>query len=121
MGLFFVLFAMFKLFDLGGFVSGFQMYDLLAKKSRMYAYAYPFIELTLGLFYLGGFMLFLTNAATLAVMTVSATGVIYSLAKGMNVKCACLGTVLNVPLSTVSILENIGMGAMAAAQLWLQH
>ena len=52
MGLFLVVFSMFKFFDMEGFADGFQMYDLLAKPFRPYAYVYPFIELALGLGYL---------------------------------------------------------------------
>lgn len=114
MGLFFVIFAMFKLFDLNGFADGFQMYDILAKKDRRYAYTYPFIELGLGLLYLSSLYPTLTNLLTVVVMSVSAVGVIKSIKSGMNIKCACLGTALNVPLSTVSIIENVGMGVMAA-------
>lgn len=117
MGLFFLLFAMFKLFDLNGFADGFQMYDLIAKKERRYAYVYPFIELALGLLYLGEHVLVLTNLITLVVMSVSAVGVIKSVTGGMKIKCACLGTVLSVPLSTVSIVENVGMGIMATVML----
>ena len=46
-------------------------------------------------------------------MLISSIGVIKSLRSGMNIKCACLGTVLSVPLSTVSVVENLGMGLMA--------
>lgn len=113
MGLFFVTFAMFKFFDLNGFTDGFQMYDILAKKHRPYAYIYPFIELTLGLLYLSNLYPVFTNLLTVAIMSISAVGVIQSIRSGMNIKCACLGTALNVPLSTVSIAENVGMGAMA--------
>lgn len=34
MGIFLVIFAMFKLFDLPGFADGFQKYDLIAKRYR---------------------------------------------------------------------------------------
>lgn len=119
MGLFFVIFAMFKLFDLSGFADGFQMYDILAKKDRRYAYAYPFIELGLGLLYLSSLYPTLTNFLTVIVMSVSAVGVIKSIRSGMNITCACLGTVLNVPLSTVSVIENVGMGIMAALTLFI--
>jgi hypothetical protein len=37
--------------------------------------------------------------------------------KGQKVKCACLGTTLNVELGAISVLENLGMGAMAAYEL----
>jgi hypothetical protein len=31
----------------------------------------------------------------------------------LDVRCACMGTILNVPLSTVTLTEDIGMGLMA--------
>lgn len=117
MGLFLIIFSMFKLFNLEGFANGFQMYDIIAKKHRTYAYVYPFIELVLGLAFLSNLFPIFTNLLTFAVMTVSSIGVIKGVTGGMNLKCACLGTILNVPLSTVSILENVGMGLMAVAML----
>jgi hypothetical protein len=113
MGMFFLLLAMFKLFDLSGFADGFQMYDVVAKKFRNYAYVYPFIELMLGALYLSGQYPLFTNIVTVVVMAVSAAGVFLSMKRGYKFKCACLGTVLNVPLSTVSLVENLGMGLMA--------
>ena len=117
MGVFFVIFALFKFFDLDGFVQGFAMYDLVTKKFYRYGYAYPFIELLLGVLYLSGTALMITDVATLALMCLSAAGVTKALGSGMNVRCACLGTTLNVPLSTVSIIENGGMGLMALISL----
>ena len=113
MGMFFVIFSMFKFFDLAGFVEGFSMYDLIAKNIPAYGYLYPFIELALGLSYLSNFSPIATDSVTIVVMFISAAGVIRALGQGMDVRCACLGTTLNVPLSTVSIIENIGMGVMA--------
>lgn len=117
MGYFFCLLSLFNFFNLPGFVDGFAMYDLLAKKVRAYGFIYPFIELGLGLFYLAQIMPIFTNLFTLLIMTVSAIGVIKSTRAGLDLRCACLGTVLNVPLSTVSIIENLGMAAMAAINL----
>ncbi len=113
MGLFFIIFAMFKLLDLAGFAKGFAMYDWLTKKYPPYAHLYPFIELALGLCYLSGLYPLLTNLITLLVMGVSAYGVIKALKSGADIRCACLGTVIDLPLSTVSVIENIGMGTMA--------
>lgn len=121
MGLFFLVFAIFKLVDLHGFVKGFAMYDLPTRAVRGYGYIYPFMELALGLAYLAGVKLASLYIITLIVMSLSAIGVIYSVQKGMNLRCACLGTSLNVPLSTVSIIENVGMALMAAAMLLLLH
>jgi hypothetical protein len=117
MGLFFLIFAMFKFFDLDGFADGFQMYDVVAKKFRGYAYAYPFVELILGFLFLSGQCLFLSNLFTLIIMSVSTAGVFISMRRGYKFKCACLGTILNIPLSTVSLLENVSMGLMAAYML----
>jgi hypothetical protein len=117
MGYFFVFLSLFKMFDLEGFVEGFATYDLITKRTRVYGYVYPFIELFLGLAYLAQFALFFTNWLTLVVMTISGIGVISGIISDHKVKCACLGTAFNIPLSTVSIVENFGMGAMAAYKL----
>lgn len=117
MGLFLVTFAMFKFFDLKGFADGFSTYDLLAARWRGYAFAYPFIELGLGLAYLSWWHPAFIYFLTVVVMGVSAFGVVRSIRSGQKIKCACLGTILKVPLSTVSVVENLGMGLMAAWML----
>ncbi len=117
MGIFLCLFSMFKIFDLKGFVDGFSMYDLVVKKFKLYGYIYPFIELGLGLAYLSFYKPTVTYVATILVMTIGTVGVVKSLRKGMNIKCACLGTVLDVPLSTVAVVEDVGMASMAMVML----
>jgi hypothetical protein len=119
MGFFLVIFALLKLFDLRGFADGFQMYDLLAKRSRYYALAYPFIELALGLGYLAFWHPTTVYLTTVLVLGFGALGVIAALARGLDLKCACMGNILKVPLSTVALTEDIGMVAMAAS-LWLR-
>ncbi len=120
MGFFLIVFAMFKLFDLPGFADGFQMYDLLAMRFRPYAYAYPFIELGLGLSYLAAWDRPWLYATTIAVMLWGSLGVIGALRRGLDVNCACMGNVLKVPLSTVALTEDLGMALMAAAMWWLR-
>jgi hypothetical protein len=117
MGFFLVVFSMFKLFNLEGFADGFQMYDLLAKPVRAYAYLYPFIELALGLGYLARWQPTLIYSVTVIVMTFGTLGVIRALTKRLDIQCACLGTVLSVPLSTVALTEDLGMAAMAGVML----
>ena len=119
MGFFLVIFAMLKLFDLSGFADGFQMYDLLAKPLRPYALLYPFIELGLGLGYLADWRPALLYPATVAVMGFGALGVVRSLARGLDLQCACMGNILKVPLSSVALTEDLGMAAMAAV-MWLR-
>lgn len=117
MGLFLVVFSMFKFFDMEGFADGFHMYDLLAKRVRSYGFVYPFLELGLGLAYLGRWNPPLVYLATAILMLFGAAGVFVALRKGLDLECACMGTVLHVPLSTVALVEDLGMAAMAAAML----
>ena len=118
MGFFLVIFSMFKFFDIEGFADGFQMYDLLAKPLRPYAYIYPFIELGLGLGYLSHWQPQVIYVATIVVLTFGSIGVLRALFKGLDMECACMGTVLHVPLSTVALIEDLGMALMAAVMLW---
>lgn len=117
MGLFLVIFSMFKFFDPAGFADGFQRYDLLAGSFRPYALLYPFIELSLGLAYLAGWRPVGVAIATIAVMLFGALGVIRALGRGADLACACMGTVLRVPLSVVALVEDLGMAGMAALML----
>jgi hypothetical protein len=119
MGFFLVVFALLKLFDLRGFADGFQMYDLLAKRSRAYALVYPFIELALGLAYLAFLRPDIVYLCTVVVLGFGALGVITALRRGLDVRCACMGTALKVPLSTVALIEDLAMAGMAAA-MWLR-
>ncbi len=118
MGFFLCQFALLKLFHPSSFVDGFQLYDLIAKRWRAYGYLYPFIELGLGLAYLSFVYPMFVYIVTLAVMGISAIGVIRALHKGLDVRCACMGTILDVPLSTVTLSEDIAMGAMACFMLY---
>lgn len=120
MGFFFCQFAMLKLFSLSGFAEGFQKYDLLAQHFRLYAFIYPFIELFLGLAYLAFVIPNVIYVITIIVMGISAIGVIQALRAGLDVRCACMGTVLDVPLSTVTLTEDILMGAMALFMLLIE-
>ena len=52
MGIVFLLLSILKLINIKGFANMFVQYDLIAKKSKIYAYIYPFIEFFLGLMYL---------------------------------------------------------------------
>ncbi|MCA9401952.1 MAG: hypothetical protein KC713_10010 [Candidatus Omnitrophica bacterium] len=113
MGFFLCCFAMFKIFNLSGFADGFQMYDIIAKDNRKYALVYPFIELTLGLGYLSFIFPVLVYLATIIIMLIGTIGVVKALLKGLDINCPCMGSVLSVPLSTVTLTEDIGMSVMA--------
>lgn len=117
MGIFLLFFALFKLINLRGFADGFSMYDLLASRWRAYGFVYPFLELGLSIAYLGRFAPTATYTTTVLLMAVGALGVFNALRRKMKVNCACLGTVLKVPLSTIAVVENVGMVLMATGML----
>jgi hypothetical protein len=116
---FFLVFSFFKLLNLDAFAMAYRGYDLVAKAWPMYGLIYPFIELGLGLAYLGHFWPWITNSVAVVVMGVSTLGVIWSLIKGNKVKCACLGAVFNLPMSYVTLTEDLLMLSMAVAMLFL--
>lgn len=114
---FFLAFSFFKMLDLKGFAESYVMYDVVARKFPSWAYLYAFIELLLGLAYLVGFNPVATNAATIIVMSVSIIGVLQSVLNKKRIRCACLGAVFNLPMSTVTIIEDALMIAMSGAML----
>lgn len=114
---FFLVFSFFKLMNLRGFAEGYSTYDVVAKKIPSYGFVYPFIELALGIAFLTGFNPLLTNIVTLIVMGVSTIGVVQSLVKKTTFQCACLGTVIKLPLSKVTLFEDLLMVAMSAVML----
>lgn len=114
---FFLVFSFFKMLDLNGFASSYSMYDLLAKRVSAYGYIYPFIELGLGVAYLLAYRPMLINVLTLIVMAFSSIGVILAVMNKQKIRCACLGTGFNLPMTTVTIIEDLLMAAMAAWML----
>jgi cation transport ATPase len=114
---FFLVFSFFKLLDIKGFANSYAMYDLLAMKVPAYGFVYPFLELALGIAFLTGFNPFITNWVTVIVMGFSSIGVIQSVLNKKKIQCACLGAVFNLPMSTVTIIEDLLMVAMAAFML----
>jgi len=116
MGGFFIVFGGFKVINWKGFTEAYGIYDIIAKRSKAYAYAYPLIELALGVAYLTSFNLVLTNWITLVIMLVGAIGVAQELVKGNVIPCACLGVVFKIPMTKVTLLEDLLMAGMA---LWM--
>jgi hypothetical protein len=114
---FFLVFSFFKLLDLKGFADSYSTYDIVARNWKGWGYVYVFIELALGLAFLTGFNPFLTNAITLVVMTISIIGVLQSVLNKRKIKCACLGTVFNLPMSTITIIEDALMILMSGIMI----
>lgn len=114
---FFLVFSAFKFLNLPGFADAYASYDLLAKRWHTYGYVYPFLELALGLAYLFRFEPTWTHIATILLMGFSSLGVIDVLRQNRKIACACLGTVLKLPMSTITLVEDLGMVAMAGLML----
>ncbi len=117
MGYFLTIFAMLKLFNIKAFANGFQMYDLIAIRYPHYAKAYPFIELLLGLGFLSFFIPILIYFLTIGFMVIGVMGVHQALKSGLDINCPCMGSIIKVPLSTVTLVEDIAMGVMAFIML----
>jgi copper chaperone CopZ len=115
---FFLTFSFFKLLNLKGFAESYAMYDIVAKKIPAWGYLYAFTELALGIAYLLNYWPITTNLVTFLVMSVSIIGVLQSVLNKKKIQCACLGTVFNLPMSTVTIVEDALMIAMSVFMLF---
>lgn len=115
---FFLVFSFFKMLNLKAFAESYIMYDVVARKIPVWAYIYAFIEMALGIAYLIDYNPFLTNLATFLVMTVSIIGVLQTVLNKKQIQCACLGAVFNLPMSTVTIIEDGLMIAMSLSMLF---
>ena len=113
---FFLSFSFFKLLNLKAFAESYAMYDIVARRWAAWGYIYAFVELGLGVAFAVNLFPFYTNLVTLLVMSVSIVGVLQSVLNKKKIRCACLGAVFNLPMSTVTIIEDalmIGMSAVA--------
>lgn len=114
---FFLVFSFFKLLNVKGFAESYVMYDVLAKQIPVWAYVYAFVELGLGIANVIDFNPVITNSVTFVVMSVSSIGVLQSVVNKKRIQCACLGAVFNLPMSTVTIIEDALMIAMSGIML----
>ena len=117
MAAFFLTFSFFKLLDLHGFAEGYATYDVVAQRIPAYGLMYPFIELGLGIAYVLAPLSPITNAATFIVMAVSSIGVVQQVLKNSPFQCACLGTIFKLPLSRITLIEDLLMVAMSGLML----
>ncbi|MDY8134720.1 heavy metal translocating P-type ATPase [Aquimarina sp. 2201CG5-10] len=116
MGLFYVVFSFFKLLDLKGFPDSFKMYDPLAKLLPFYGWVYPFIEVTLGIFFLTRFQIEASLIITLIVLGATTIGVTKVLLDKKSIRCACLGTALKLPMTKATFIEN---SIMLIMTIWM--
>ncbi len=114
---FFLVFGSFKLFDLVGFKSAFSTYDLLARVWSPYGLIYPFLELLLGFAFLYKYQINFALWGSVVLMGFGSLGVINALRQNKQIRCACLGTSLNLPMSTITLIEDLVMVIMSVMML----
>lgn len=114
---FFLVFSFFKMLNLKAFAESYVMYDVVARKIPAWAYIYAFLEAALGIAFLMNVNPFVTNLVAVVVMTVSIIGVLQSVLNKKKIQCACLGAVFNLPMSTVTIIEDGLMIGMSITML----
>lgn len=117
MGIFFIVFGGFKLLNLKAFAQAYKEYDLITQQFPIWGYAYPFIEVALGLAYLLRFNIKIISLITLGLMIIGSIGVYKKLQKKEMVTCACLGTVFKLPMTYVTLAEDLIMALMACYML----
>jgi len=118
MGIFLIVFALFQLVGYRSFVGMFPEYDPIARVVPFYAYAYPFIGLILGAFYLFDIGGAWRDGVTALILLVGAVGVYMNIRKDTTrPHCACLGNIIKLPLSWITFFEDAVMGAMALIML----
>jgi|GEM_PF-1004750 len=109
MGSFFAIFGAFKLFKLQAFADAYSTYDIIAKRSRIYALSFPFIELAFAVLYLFDFGGIIRDLLVFVVMGISTIGVVIKLRAKEEIPCACLGMVFILPMTWVTLLEDLLM------------
>ena len=117
MGLFYVVFSFFKFLDYNNFPKTFKIYDPIAKIIPAYGWIYPFLETLLGIAFLIRFELYISLLTTLIILGSTTIGVLRSLMNKERIQCACLGTAINLPMTTVTLVENSIMLFMAVYML----
>ena len=117
MGMFFMVFSFFKLLDIKGFQASFKMYDPLAAAWPAYGLIYPFLELALGVCYIRDFVPDGVLWISIIVLGITTVGVVKTLLKKRSIQCACLGSVLKLPMTEATFIENAIMIVMAASLL----
>lgn len=119
MGSFFLIFGAFKIFNLKAFADAYSTYDIVAMRSRAYSFAYPFLELLLAVLYLSDVGGIYRDIFTFVLMSVSTIGVVIKLRLREEIPCACLGMVFKIPMTWVTLIEDVLMALEALAMILL--
>ena len=120
MGIFFIVFALFKYMNLDEFAHGIRDYVGLENIDLKVAKQYPAVQTGLGILYVLGVTSIVLDVVVLLWSSYSALVVYRTIKQKKKVHCMCLGNVIKLPLSTTSFVEDFGMAAMAAVMIVLR-
>lgn len=109
----FLIFGGVKMLNWRGFIDAFRSYDDVAKRFYWYAALYPLFEIGLGIAYWFRWAPVFTNIVTILLTFASTISVIKELRKDRPFPCACLGAVFVLPMTWVTLFENLFMMIMA--------
>ncbi len=110
---YFLVFGLFKVMNLRGFVALFRRYDVVARRVPVYAWSFPFLEWAAGWSYLVVPDLGLWNGLIALWLMVSSIGPLQVIYRKDFIRCACLGDALGQPVGWVTVAENGIMMLMA--------
>ena len=75
------------------------------------------IEVTLGIMFLMRFEVHIALIITLVILSITTFGVTKTLVDKKSIRCACLGTALQLPMTEATFIENAIMIVMAILML----
>ena len=102
-GFIFIVFGILKLYNLNKFAKIFNKYDIISKKNKILLMEN--IKINEVLFF------------TIILMVISIFSVIPTLLSGEKLRCGCIGSFFNIPLSYITLSENIMMLSMSVNYL----
>lgn len=114
---YFLLFGALKVANREAFSRAYARYDLLAGRSAAYAAVYPFLEVGIGIIYLIQPEALPLNLLVAVLMLEKAWSVNKAIGNGQNLQCACLGGFFSIPISKVTVFEDLLMAFMAGAMI----
>lgn len=117
MAAFYLTFSLFKWINIDGFVQAYQTYDIIAQRWAPYGYVYATLEAIFGFAYILVPMSPVLNSMGFLLSVISMAGVYRVLREKRTVQCACLGTSFNLPMTKVTLIENLVMAVMSALML----
>lgn len=114
---FFMFFGAMQLYSLSSTSEALKKYDPIAQKFSWYAGLYPFVFFFFGLLLHFHKVSMIVSILTIPMLGIQTLGIIKVLKNGADIQCACAGTKFSLPLSYVTVVENVIMVLMSIAMI----